>query len=108
MSQFDDRKRGEELKFSVDQATQFKVDARRNKLVGLWAADLLGLTGDDAEAYAKTVVIADLEEPGDEDLIRKVLGDFDAKGVDKTREDILRQLQAMAPVALEQIKSEAG
>lgn len=105
MTQFDDRKRGEEARFSLDQESLFKATARRNKLLGLWAADLLGLSGDEAEAYAKTVVMSDLEEPGDEDVIRKVVGDFDAKGVSKSREDIVEQLSALMLVAVEQIKA---
>ena len=105
MSQFDDRERGEEAKYSLDQQSLFKATARRDKLLGLWAADLLGLSGAEAEEYAKSVVVSDLEEPGDEDVIRKVLGDFDAKGVAKTREDIVTQLAALMQVAVEQIKS---
>lgn len=106
MTNFNDRERAEEAKYSLDQQALFKATARRNKLLGLWAADLFGLTGDDAAEYAKSVVISDLEEPGDEDVIRKVLGDFEARGVMKTREDIVSQLTALMPVAVEQIKSE--
>ena len=95
MTTFNDRERGEETKYSLDQQTMFKVTARRNKLLGLWAADLLGLAGDDAAAYAK------------EDVIHKVIADFDAKGVAKSREDIVAQLTALMPVAVEQVKSEA-
>ena len=105
MAQFEDRERGEEKKFSLDQETLFKATARRNKLLGLWAADVLGLAGDEAEAYAKSVVVSDLEEPGDEDVIRKVLGDFDAKGVSRSREDIVEQLAELMPVAIEQVKA---
>ena len=105
MAQFEDRERGEEKKFSLDQETLFKATARRNKLLGLWAADVLGLAGDEAEAYAKSVVVSDLEEPGDEDVIRKVLGDFDAKGVSRSREDIVAQLAELMTVAIEQVKA---
>ena len=105
MTQFDDRERGQEAKFSLDQQSLFKATARRNKLLGLWAADLLGISGDAASEYAKSVVISDLEEPGDDDVIRKVLADFDAKGVAKSREDIVRQLEALMPIAVEQIKA---
>ncbi len=105
MAQFEDRERGEEKKFSLDQETLFKATARRNKLLGLWAADVLGLAGDEAEAYANSVVVSDLEEPGDEDVIRKVLGDFDAKGVSRSREDIVAQLAELMPVAVEQVKA---
>lgn len=106
MSSFDDRKRGEEARFAMDQAADFKVMARRNKLLGLWAADLMGLTGSDADAYAKTVVLSDLEEPGDDDVFRKVRGDFDAKGVDRTDARIREHMAELLPVAREQIENE--
>ena len=82
MSQFEDRERAEEAKYALDQQTQFKVEARRNKLLGLWAAGLLGLADEEADAYARSVMRSDLEEAGDEDVFRKVRGDLDAKGVD--------------------------
>jgi hypothetical protein len=106
MSQFEDRKRGEEAKFAMDQATDFKTMARRNKLLGLWAADLMELSGPDAEAYAKTVVLSDLEEAGDEDVFRKVRGDFDAKGIDRSDARIREQMDALLLVAREQLNSE--
>lgn len=106
MSQFDDRERAEESKFAMDEAKRFKVMARRNKLLGLWAADLMGMGGDDADAYAKTMVIADLEEVGDDDVFRKIRGDFDAKGIQRTDAQIRSQMTALVPVALEQIDSE--
>ncbi|MDX1293589.1 MAG: DUF1476 domain-containing protein [Hyphomonas sp.] len=103
MSTFDDRERAEEARYALDQETQFKVMARRNKLLGLWAADLMGLSGSDAEAYAKTVVLSDLEEPGDEDVFRKVRGDFDAAGIDRTDARIREQMAELLPVAREQV-----
>ena len=103
MSTFDDRERAEEAKYALDQETQFKVAARRNKLLGLWAAELLGKTGDDAEAYAKSVVMADFEEAGDEDVFRKVRGDFDTAGVDRTDARIREQMAELMPIAREQI-----
>ena len=106
MSQFEDRQRGEEAKFAHDQAADFKLMARRNKLLGLWAADLMGLSGSDADAYAKTVVLSDLEEPGDDDVLRKVRGDFDVKGVDRSDARIREQMDALILVAREQIASE--
>ena len=106
MSTFDDIKRGEEAKFAMDQASEFKLMARRNKLLGLWAADLMGLTGSDAEAYAKTVVMSDLEEPGDEDVFRKVRGDFDIKGVNRTDTRIREHMAELIPVAREQLAKE--
>lgn len=106
MTTFDDRERGQEAKYSMDQQALFRATMRRNKLLGMWAADLLGLSGAEAETYAKSVVMSDLEEPGDDDVIRKVVGDFDAKGVAKTKADIASQLEALMPVAVEQIRSE--
>ena len=105
MTDFKDRERGEEAKFAIDEQTNFKIMARRNKLLGLWAADLMGLTGADAEAYAKTVVLSDLEEPGDDDVFRKVRGDFDAKGVERTDTRIREQMAALLPIAREQVMS---
>ncbi len=80
MTAFDDRKTAAEAKFAHDQEFQFKTIARRNKLLGLWAAEQMGISGADAEAYAKQVVIANFEEPGDTDVLRKVLGDLTDKG----------------------------
>ncbi|MEM7663721.1 MAG: DUF1476 domain-containing protein [Pseudomonadota bacterium] len=108
MSQFDDRKRAEEAKFAMDEALEFKVMARRNKLLGAWAADLLGLNGDEAAAYAKSVVMADLEEPGDEDVFRKVRKDFDDKGVDRSDARIREHMAELIPIAREQIEKESN
>ena len=82
MTTFDDRERAFENKYARDQEMQFKVVARRNRLLGHWAAGLMGLTDVEAEAYAKDVVRADFEEAGDEDVIRKVLGDLTSAGVE--------------------------
>ncbi|MBA3068033.1 MAG: DUF1476 domain-containing protein [Hyphomonas sp.] len=106
MSSFDDRERAEEARYALDQETQFKVVARRNKLLGLWAAELMGLDAATAEAYAKTVVIADLEEAGDADVIRKVLADFGAAGVTQTEAAIEEQLARLTPVAREQVMND--
>lgn len=103
MSSFDDRERAEEARYALDQETQFKVAARRNKLLGLWAAELMGLDATAAEAYAKMVVIADLEEAGDGDVIRKVLADLSAAGVQQTAPAIEEQLARLTPIAREQI-----
>lgn len=81
MSQFDDRKRGQEAKFQLDQELEFKAQARRAKLVGLWAAGLMGLADEAAADYAKSVVVADLEEAGVEDLFRKIRGDLDMHSI---------------------------
>ena len=100
-------KRGEafESKFAHEEATRFKVIARRNKLIGLWAAQRLGKSGTDAEVYANTVVIADLEEPGDEDLIRKVVSDLRAADVRSDEDQIRRVLEEFAVRAVAEIKA---
>ena len=93
MNSFDDRKKGQEAKYAHDQEFEFKAVARRNKLLGLWAAAEMGLEGADAEAYSKQVGIADFEEPGDEDVYRKVAGDFEEKGIDMSEHRIRRQME---------------
>lgn len=107
MSSFDDRQRGEEAKFVMDEATEFKIMARRNKLLGLWAAELMDLHDEDAEAYAKTVVLSDLEEAGDDDVFRKVRGDLDKAGVERTDARIRDHMAELLPVAREQVMKEA-
>ncbi|RJF85610.1 DUF1476 domain-containing protein [Sphingomonas cavernae] len=82
MTTFDDRERAFEAKYAMDQDTLFKIIARRNRLFGQWAADKMGLTAEETEAYAKAVVQADFEEAGDGDVIRKVLGDLTSAGID--------------------------
>lgn len=82
MTTFDDRERGFETKFAHDQEMMFRITARRNRLLGAWAAKLMGLTAEEADAYGKAVVQADFEEAGDEDVIRKLLGDLTSAGVD--------------------------
>ena len=92
MSTFDARETAFEAKFAHDEEMQFKAEARANKLLGLWAADLLGKSGDEAEAYAKTVVVADFEEAGNEDVIRKVAGDLgDKSSADEVRAKLGRE-----------------
>ena len=103
---FEERKKAQEEKFAHDQSLRFKAKARRNKLLGLWAARLMGLEGDEAEAYAKEVVMADLEEAGDEDVFRKLREDFDAKGVDISDHRIRHHMEIFMAEALEQIKKE--
>ena len=82
MTDFKDRERAEEAKFALDEDTAFRIAARRNKLLGHWAAEKMGLTSEETDAYAKAVVQADFEEAGDEDVIRKVLGDLTHAGVE--------------------------
>ena len=105
MSGFDKRERAEEGKFALDQELRFKANARRNKLFGLWAAEKLGLSGADAEAYAKEVVVADFEEAGDEDVFKKVRKDFDAKGVAQSDHQIRRTMTDLMEQAIAQIKT---
>ncbi len=105
MTAFQDREKGYEAKFKHDQEFQFKATARRNKLLGLWAAEKLGLSGNDAEAYAKEVVVADFEEPGEEDVVRKVAGDLEAKGVGA--QDVRHEMARLMPIAAEQVASES-
>lgn len=107
MSGFDDRERAEEAKFALDAATEFKIMARRNKLLGLWAAELMDLHDEEAEAYAKTVVLSDLEEAGDDDVFRKVRTDFDEKHVDRSDARIRDQMAELLPIAREQILKDA-
>ncbi|MEM9106941.1 MAG: DUF1476 domain-containing protein, partial [Pseudomonadota bacterium] len=90
MSGMDERSDAFENKFAHDEELRFKAEARRNKLLGLWAAELLGKEGEDAEAYAKEVVLADFEEAGDNDVFRKVRADFDAAGVEQSDHQLRR------------------
>jgi hypothetical protein len=94
MTDFNDRERAEEAKFAMDEDTQFRITARRNRLLGQWAAERMGLSAVEAEAYAKAVVQADFEEAGDEDVIRKLLGDLTSAGVEVTEGDIRAALDA--------------
>lgn len=105
MSTFDKREDGFEKKFVHDEELRFKAEARRNKLLGLWAAEKMGLTGDAADAYAKEVVAADFEEAGDEDVFRKVRKDFDAKGVDQSDHQIRRTMTELMDEAIRQLQS---
>ena len=106
MTTFDKREKVFEDKYKHDQELQFKVEVRRNKLLGLWVAELLGLSGADAEAYAKEVVKADFEEPGDADVIRKILGDAAPKNLDLSEHRIRKKMEEMTVVAKEQIMTE--
>jgi hypothetical protein len=102
MNTFDDRKKAFESKFANDAEMQFKVMAKRNKFVGLWAAELLGKSGDDAEVYAKEVIKSDMEEAGDEDVIRKVQGDLGGLATDK---EIRTKLKECYGKALEELEA---
>jgi hypothetical protein len=105
MSQFDDRERAEEKKFQLDQELEFKAQARRAKLVGRWAAELMGLSDGAAEDYAKSVVIADLEEAGVEDLFKKVRGDLDQHAIGLSDHQIRAKMDEALAEARAQIKA---
>lgn len=107
MTTFDDRKDRFESKFAHDATLKFKAEARRNKLLGMWAAGLLGLEGDEAEAYAKSVIIADLEEAGDEDVFRKLKGDLDKAATSVSDEDIRAKMHELLAAAVEQVENKA-
>jgi hypothetical protein len=93
MTQFDDRERAFEAKFARDEEMQFRVIARRNRLLGEWAARRMGLTDAEAEAYAKDVIRSDFEEAGEHDVIRKILGDLTAAGVDCNEDEVSEALR---------------
>ena len=105
MTTFDQRKDAYENKFAHDEELRFKATARRNKLLGLWAAEKLGKTGADAEAYAKEVVNADFEEAGDHDVLRKVKADFDTAGVNQSEHQIRRTMEELMQTAVAQIRA---
>ena len=102
MSGFDDREKGFEAKFKVDQELEFKINARRNRLLGVWAAELMGVTGEAAESYAKDVVAADFDSPGDDDVVQKVLKDLAGKDVAMEEADIRKKMDELRAVAREQ------
>lgn len=105
MSEFDNRQKGQEKKFELDQELEFKAGARRNKLIGLWAAGLMGLAGEEAQAYAKSVVLADFDEAGDGDVLRKLRADFSAKGVSVSDHELRAQMAALLDAARGQIRA---
>ena len=105
MTTFDDREKGFERKFARDEELRFKATSRRNRLLGLWAAEKLGRTGDAADAYAREVIRADMQEAGDEDVLRKLRGDFEQAGIRQSDDEIRRAMQQMMAQAIEQIEA---
>ena len=103
---FDDRKKAEEERFAHDEELRFKAAARRKYKLGLWVAELLGLSGAEAEEYAKSVIMADLEEPGDDDVVRKVMADLKAKGVDISEHRIRNRMAQLMEEAKQEILRE--
>jgi hypothetical protein len=106
MASFDDREKGFERKFAHDEELKFKATARRNRLLGLWAAQQMGITGDAAQAYAREVIKADLVQPGEEDVFRKIRADFDAKGIRESDHQIRRKMADLMGEAVVQIEAE--
>ena len=107
MSGFDDRENAFENKYAHDQEIEFKAIARRNKLLGLWASELMGIEGDAAADYAKEVVKADFEEAGHEDVFRKIRGDFDARGIEQTDHQIRHKMDQLLEDARKQVRDES-
>ena len=107
MTDFKDRERAEEAHFAMEEEQLFRITARRNRLLGAWAAERMSLSAVEAEAYAKSVVQADFEEAGDEDVIRKLLGDLTAAGVDTSDGEVRAALEAKAVEARRQLMGEA-
>ena len=107
MTTFDKRKDAYESKFARDEELRFKATARRNKLLGLWAAEKLGKSGDDAEAYAREVVRSDMAEAGDHDVFRKLRADFDAAGVAQSDHQIRRTMDEFLAMAVDQVEASA-
>jgi len=105
MTTFDKREEAFEKQFAHDEELKFKATARRNKLLGLWAAEKLGLSGADADSYALSVVMAEFENKGEHDVVRKIRKDFDAKGVDQSDHQIARTMTELMAKAVADIKS---
>jgi hypothetical protein len=105
MTTFDKREEGFEKKFAHDEELRFKANARRNRMLGMWAAEKLGLTGDAAIAYAKDVVMSEFEEGGEHDVLKKVKKDLDAKGITSSEQDIRRAMNDFMEKAIAEIKA---
>jgi hypothetical protein len=106
MTSFQDKERAQETKYALDQEKEFKIVARRNKLTGLWLAEKMGYGEEKAHAYAKEVVLSDFEEPGDEDVLRKLNQDAKAAGVSVSEAELAQKMAEMAVVARSQIEQE--
>ncbi|MBK5198519.1 MAG: DUF1476 domain-containing protein [Methyloceanibacter sp.] len=106
MTSFEDREKGFERKFAHDEELKFKANARRNKLLGLWAAELMGIKGDEAQAYAREVIKTDMELPGEEDVFRKIRRDFDAKKVEQSDHQIRNKMADLMGEAVVQLESD--
>lgn len=107
MATFDDRQKGFENKYKHDKELEFKINARRNKLLGQWAAKELGIAESDVEAYAKSVVMADFDKPGDDDVLQKVLGDFKQKGLEMSEHRVRKHMTELLETARQQVMNES-
>ena|SRR6266404_5592562 len=105
MTTFDKREEGFEKKFALDEEQKFKAEARRDKLLGLWVADKLGMSGEEANAYAREVVAADFGQAGDGDVVRKVTGDLAARGIAITEVELRAKMDELMALALMQVKA---
>ena len=105
MTTFDKREAGYEKKFAHDEELRFKATIRRNKLLGIWAAEKLGMSGADADSYAKEVVASDFEEAGDDDVVRKLVADFKAKDVAQSEQNIRAAMSELMATAIAQIEA---
>ena len=106
MATFDDREKGFEQKYKHDKELDFKVNARRNRLLGLWAAKQLGIPDPDAEAYAKAVVMADFQKPGDDDVVEKIVADFKRKGIEMSEHRVRKHMAELLDTARKQVMTE--
>ncbi len=102
---FQGHKKGEEIRFEMSQELQFKAESRRNRLLGEWLAEKFGMIADETEAYVKEVIVSDLDEPGIEDVIRKVMKDIEDHGAAITEDDVRAEMERLFPIALEQVKT---
>ena len=108
MSTFNKREKGEEAKYARNEELSFKINARRNKLLGLWAAERMGIEGADADAYAKECVLADFDKPGDEDVYRKVMEDLKKANAPVSEHDMRRKMAGLVETAREEVEKAAN
>jgi hypothetical protein len=106
-STFEKRERAQEAKFAHDQEMDFRVSARRDKLLGLWAAELMDMKGGDAQAYARQIVLTDVDQPGDDDVFQRVKSDLETAKVEVSDHDLRRKMDSLLRLAREQMETEA-
>ncbi|NKB50353.1 MAG: DUF1476 family protein [Alphaproteobacteria bacterium] len=106
MADFNEREKAFEAKFKLDEELRFKATARRNRLLGVWAAEKMGLNESEADAYAKEVIKSDFEAPGDDDVLQKVLGDLQGKSIETSARDLRKHMDELMEVAVSQVQNE--